>query len=315
MKHLKLYEDHQLHERLVTIDEVEDILLPYLDDDMYMTQGNELVKLFVFKTPTALSDAIRRLNVIKYENCFIIYDKLSPNTMCYISNDVISFFKKIWNYLKCVVIDNSMIFYNNETEWVMQYDKRSYEGTITGALLINPRVYWTDWNRKFRFGDIQINALTKCLVGRELNANISIVMSTISDSTEKRILNAIKDSKLNENLSQQELNGLLNSEEIVSENKKPTKNPYLNANTVKIIIAKKRIHSETPKSYVCLTSSYGGSFFNIPKSQIKSIKDTTIKINDKARQPAYEMVISKFIYDKIASDLNKLTSLDFKLKG
>lgn len=81
--------------------------------------------------------------------------------------------------------------------------------------------------------------------------------------------------------------------------KKVIKKSIKPKDTIEIIIAKKKLFKETKDSYTFLTTTYGGKFFNIPKSQVISKSDSSIKINDVYKEPAYKIVITEYIFDKI----------------
>lgn len=84
---------------------------------------------------------------------------------------------------------------------------------------------------------------------------------------------------------------------------------------VTITIAKKRVTKRSNGSLSCLTSGYGGKFFSIPKSQIKSISDSEIPVNDVYNEPAYKIVITEFIFDKIFKDyLERMSDYDLVIE-
>jgi len=76
---------------------------------------------------------------------------------------------------------------------------------------------------------------------------------------------------------------------------------------MRVKIADKRMHKETDKAYVYTTSGYGGSFFTIPKSQIKEMTDGHIRINEVTKYPATIYVLTDFISNKLEESFNKMS--------
>ena len=76
-------------------------------------------------------------------------------------------------------------------------------------------------------------------------------------------------------------------------------------------LAKKRIFRETEKSYVYKYRSNGGDLYNIPKSQIESVEEDNIQINDVYQEPALKFTVTQYIFDKIKQDLVKVDYIEF----
>ena len=77
---------------------------------------------------------------------------------------------------------------------------------------------------------------------------------------------------------------------------------------VKVIIATKRMFGRPTESAIkFLTSTYGGTFFNIPHSQIVSRKGTEIKVNENHSEPAVEYTLTNWIFKKLENDLKKMS--------
>ena len=66
-------------------------------------------------------------------------------------------------------------------------------------------------------------------------------------------------------------------------------------------IKKKRLHKETDKAYVFLTTVYNGEFFSIPKSLVKNVTmdDDWIGFN-----------VDGWLYNRISKKLDRLTDCE-----
>ena len=80
--------------------------------------------------------------------------------------------------------------------------------------------------------------------------------------------------------------------------------------TKKFVFPKKRIHKETPKSYVILSRGYQGRFFNIPKVGVKAT-NSSIKINDVYNEPVIEMEITEPMWLKLQNDIKSIDGVKF----
>lgn len=82
-------------------------------------------------------------------------------------------------------------------------------------------------------------------------------------------------------------------------------------NTVTIQIKTKRISSESEKALTILTSSYGGRFIHIPKSQIKGRKQ--IPNGSSSDLDFTELALTKWIYHLKIDELKRLSEYDLKI--
>ena len=76
-------------------------------------------------------------------------------------------------------------------------------------------------------------------------------------------------------------------------------------------IAKKRISRETDKAYICMTRGYSATFFNIAKSQVVSVEEDTIPINDVYSEPALKFTITPFLWGRIKANLESVDYIQF----
>ena len=77
--------------------------------------------------------------------------------------------------------------------------------------------------------------------------------------------------------------------------------------TTKITIANKRFIKSTDRALVFSVSGYGKDIFTIPKVAIVSSKSVLIPINEVTDEPATEYTIHKWLFDKIESELKKMS--------
>ena len=75
------------------------------------------------------------------------------------------------------------------------------------------------------------------------------------------------------------------------------------------IIEKKRLYSETEKSYVFLTSGYGGKFFNIPKFYITNKEESLIPYNPDHSGPAWEFHLTNSGWIKFKENIEKISNV------
>jgi hypothetical protein len=78
--------------------------------------------------------------------------------------------------------------------------------------------------------------------------------------------------------------------------------------TVEITIADKRRYSSNDKSIVFTTSGYGGKFFSLPFSQIKSKEETVIPVNDNHSEKATTFVIPLWLYERLSMYFELMSS-------
>lgn len=84
---------------------------------------------------------------------------------------------------------------------------------------------------------------------------------------------------------------------------------------IDILIAKKRVVSETKNRITFVTMGYGGKFFSISRSEILKEGEGSIKINDVTSESCKKYKISKKTYIKYIKFFDRMSKYDFKKLG
>lgn len=78
-----------------------------------------------------------------------------------------------------------------------------------------------------------------------------------------------------------------------------------------ILVAKKHLVSETEKAYVFYPYSRYKDIFSIPKSQIISKDESVIPVNEVYNEPAFKLVLTSFIFDRIKPHLDSMSKFAY----
>lgn len=166
MKYIKLFESYN------SIDDVEDIILKYIDDEQCEIIDNTNFKHFNFKNRDSFREAVIKLNNSNTKNWFTNQDYI--NTIFSYSDKIEQLLINLTYDINIVSNKREEIYYDKDNNWLF------YDNKFDNNFLCSYFNYWSKLENIFVMDNAEIQCLTIHWLDIKLNKPVDCLWISLS---------------------------------------------------------------------------------------------------------------------------------------